>query len=164
LWLAAGAVETREVRLHFAIRLERAKGGIEDGSGRRIFRALDSVVHPLSLSPGSHDSRFSEVGEMAGDFGLALAKDFDQIADAHFAACDEIEEAQPGAVGESREEWNQVRGGSAGGHGSIIYGLTDMSRREYIRFNEYEEGFDERSQRSERGSETEVRQRRALGG
>jgi SAM-dependent methyltransferase len=130
LWLAAGPAEAREVRLHFAIRLERIKGGIEDGSRSRIFRALDSVVHPLSLSPGSHDPSFFEVGEMAGDFGLALAKDFDQIADAHFAACDEIEEAQPGAVGESREEWNQVRGGSAGGHGSIIYGLTDMSRRD----------------------------------
>lgn len=40
---------------------------------------------------------------MAGSFGLRDARDADDIADAHFAFQQEVQDAQPGAVGESAE-------------------------------------------------------------
>jgi hypothetical protein len=48
---------------------------------------------------------------MPGDLGLALPQYFNQIADAHFAARNQIQQAQPCAVGKSREEWNSARSG-----------------------------------------------------
>ena len=51
---------------------------------------------------------------MARDFRLALAKHFDQIADADLAAGDEVEQAQPSRVGKGSEERDEIglRGGS----------------------------------------------------
>jgi hypothetical protein len=40
---------------------------------------------------------------MTGSSGLRHARDADDIADAHFAFQEEVQDAQPGAVGESTE-------------------------------------------------------------
>jgi len=40
---------------------------------------------------------------MAGSFGLRYARDGHDIADAHFAFQKQVQDAQPGAVGESAE-------------------------------------------------------------
>ena len=77
---------------------------------------------------------------MAGDLGLALAQNLHQVADTNLAACNQIQQAQACGVGEGGKERNQGRRGGPGFHTSMIYGLTNMSRKEYIRFNTYEEG------------------------
>jgi hypothetical protein len=41
-------------------------------------------------------------------FGLALLQNFDEVADADFAAVHEIEQTKAGRVGEGGEEANQV--------------------------------------------------------
>jgi arsenite methyltransferase len=100
---------------------------------------LDTVVHPLPFSACRNHSRLAQIGEMSGDLGLSLAKDFDEITDTDLPTRNQIQQAQPRAVGECGEQGNQVGRSSPRTHTLIIYALTDMSKEEYIRFNEYEE-------------------------
>src|ERR1700691_373918 len=86
--LAASAAESAQVGLHLPIPFEGFEHGVEDRIHRPILRALDSVVHPLSFSPGRYHACLSQICEMPRDLGLALPHYFNQIADAHFAARD----------------------------------------------------------------------------
>lgn len=47
---------------------------------------------------------------MPGDFGLWIAEDLNEVADADLLLSDEIEEAEPGLVAERLEEALQVEG------------------------------------------------------
>lgn len=87
-------------------------------------------MHPLPFPARRDDARITQVGEVARDFGLALAEDFNEITDADLAAVHEVEQAQTGAVREGGEEQRQVEGFWGTLHVLIIYGLTDMSRGE----------------------------------
>lgn len=76
---------------------------------------------------------------MAGNLGLALAQNLDQVADAHFATSDEIQQAQACSVDKGGKQGNEIRRSGPNTHESIIYGLTDMSISRYIRVDVYEE-------------------------
>ena len=106
--------------------LEGGEGCVEDGEGVGVGGRVDAVVHPFAVAAGGDDAGFAQVGEVAGDLGLGLPEDFDEVADADFAAVHEVEEAQAGGVGERGEEQGEVEGLGAARHGFIICGLTDV--------------------------------------
>lgn len=124
---AAGTLKAGDVGLHVPVFAQRAESGGKDGGGAGVGRFREAIVHPFALAAGGDDACAAEVGEMARDFGLALAEDFDEEADADFAAGDEVEQAEASGVCEGGEE-----GGEAYSpiHAPIIYGLTDMSNKE----------------------------------
>ena len=76
---------------------------------------------------------------MARNFGLALAKNLDQVADAYFSTRHQVEEAQARSVGEGRKQGNEIGRLGPGTHDPMVYALTDMSNAEYIRFDIYED-------------------------
>ena len=84
-------------------------------------------MHPFALAPGGHNACLAEVGEVAGDLGLALAQYLNQIADAEFVACHQIEEAQACGVSQRGKQTSQLSGFCGGPHRNIVYALTDMS-------------------------------------
>jgi hypothetical protein len=88
LWFAAGASQAAQVGLHFTIRFEGNEHSIEDRNCCCIPRTFDTVVHPLSFSPGRHYACLSQICEVPRDLGLALPQYFNQIANAHLAARD----------------------------------------------------------------------------
>ena len=63
-----------------------------------VGRRADAVVHPFAFAARGDDTGLAQVGEMAGDFWLALSQDLDKVADADLAARHEIEQAQAGGV------------------------------------------------------------------
>lgn len=83
-------------------------------------------MHPLALAASADNAGFAQVGEVAGDFWLALAEDLDKIADADFAPSHKVEQAQAGGVCQSGKEIIQRDGFGGAGHASIVYGLTNM--------------------------------------
>lgn len=84
-------------------------------------------MHPSPLAPRCHESGAAKVGQVARDFRLAHAQDTDEITNADFLAGDQVEQAESGAIGQSAEEEVGRKRFRFGGHGAIIYGLTDMS-------------------------------------
>lgn len=48
-------------------------------------------MHPLAFAACADEAGAAQIGEVTRDFRLALAKDIDEIADADFAAIDEVE-------------------------------------------------------------------------
>jgi hypothetical protein len=139
LWLAAGFAQPREIGLHLGIGFEGRQGGIEDCGCPGVIGAFDAVVHPLAFAACVDDAGVAEVGEVPGYLGLALLEDFDEVADADFAAVHEIEQAEAGWVGESGEEANQVERFRGAAHFSNIR-LDGYVERRYIRFSKYEGG------------------------
>jgi hypothetical protein len=108
LWFAAGTTEPAKVQLHFAIRFEGFKHSFEDQSRRCALRALNTVVHPLSFSPGHHHACLAQVRKMPGYLGLSLPQYFNQITDAHLTSSNQIEQAQSCPVGEGRKQGDQI--------------------------------------------------------
>jgi len=106
---AAGSVEAGAVGLHGFFFTEDGEGFAEDLRGAGIGGDDDAVVHPLPFPAGVDDAGAAEIGEVAGDFGLALAENFDKETDANLASVHEIEETEAGAIGKGREEEGQVR-------------------------------------------------------
>ena len=84
-------------------------------------------MHPLAFTAGSNDAGLAQRSEVALYFGLALAENLDQIADADLAAYHQVEQAQASEVGQRREETVQADRFGAAAHEIIIYVLTDMS-------------------------------------
>ena len=112
-------------------------------SGCRFVRWNDhAIVHPATLPACGYDSRIAQIGEMSRNFRLAHAQDVDEIADANFLIGNEIEQAEPGAVGQCTKEKIEWKGVVLTRHGRSIYGLTNMSNRlyaSYIRISVYKE-------------------------
>jgi hypothetical protein len=86
--LAAGPGEAFAIGLEFGVAVDGVEDSGEDGGGDGIAGADEAIVHPLPFPAGGDDTGFAEVGEMAGDFRLALAEDFDEVANAELAAGD----------------------------------------------------------------------------
>ena len=63
----------------------------------------EPVVGPQALFSFHYQTSPEQVSQVAGSFGLRNARDADNIADAHFAFQKQVQDAQPGAVGESAE-------------------------------------------------------------
>jgi hypothetical protein len=70
---------------------------------------------------------------VAGDFGLALMENLNEVTDADLAAVHKVEEAEAGGVGQRGEQRCESGDGAGTRHPFIIYALTDLSRGEYIR-------------------------------
>ena len=114
LRLAAGVAETGEVGLHLFAGVEGFERRVEDGAGGGVGGGLDAVVHPLAFAAGCDDAGAAEVGEMAGDLGLRLFEDFDEVTHADLAAIHKVEQTETGGIGEGCEEEDRVErfGGS----------------------------------------------------
>ena len=67
-------------------------------------------MHPLALAASSDDTGAAQISEMAGDLGLALAEDFDKVADADLALVHQVQQSQTSGIRESGEELGQVVG------------------------------------------------------
>jgi len=67
-------------------------------------RHNNSVVHPLAFPAGSNHAGATQVGKVARNLGLALGENLNEIADAHLSSVHEVEEPEPGAVGECRKQ------------------------------------------------------------
>lgn len=76
--------------------------------GDRIARRQETVVHPPPLTPSGDDARVTKIRQMARDFWLAHPKDLHEVADANFLVGNQVEEAQPGRVGQGAKE--QIEG------------------------------------------------------
>jgi len=61
-------------------------------------------VHPPPLATRGDDSRAAKIRQMARDFRLADPQNLHKIADADFLVRDEVEEAQPRAIGQGAKE------------------------------------------------------------
>jgi hypothetical protein len=68
----------------------------------------DPIMHPLAFPASGNDPSASQIRQVPGDFGLRLAEDFDEIADADFLVAHEIEQTKPGVVAKSLKEAFQV--------------------------------------------------------
>jgi len=63
----------------------------------------EPIVGPEALLSFHDQTGSKQVGQMAGGFRLRHAGDSHDIADAHLAFQKQVQDAQPGAVGESAE-------------------------------------------------------------
>lgn len=117
--LAAGFAEAGEVGLHGRIRLEGGQSRFKDCRRAGVLRGHDAVVHPFSFAAGGDYSSFTQVGEVAGDLGLAFVQDLDEIADADLAAIHKVEQSQAGGVGEGGEDLNEIDGLQGASHTPI---------------------------------------------
>ena len=97
---ATRGTQARDVRLPFRFVPQVVYRLAKNFRGRPIFRNLQPVVHPFAVAPRRHQTRASQICQMARDFGLAEAQDLDKIADADFAARDQVQQAQARGVGE----------------------------------------------------------------
>jgi len=88
---ATSFIESREIRLHFAVCFEGGEGSFKDGCCASVVWPLDAVVHPLPFPPSADDSGVAEIGEMAGYLRLALIQNLDEVADADLAAVHQVE-------------------------------------------------------------------------
>lgn len=70
---------------------------------RLAMRGRQAVVHPQAVFPGNHQPGPAQIGEVPGGGGLRNVQDVNEVADAQFAALQQIEDPQPGAVGKRRK-------------------------------------------------------------
>jgi len=132
---AAGFAEARQVCLHRLLFPDNRESFAQDAGCSRMRRDNDFVVHPLTLPSRSHDAGPPQIRQMPRNLGLALSEDLDEIADANLPPIHQIEQPQAGAIGEGRKQQRQVIRLGRTNHNFIIYALTDMSSREYIRLS-----------------------------
>jgi hypothetical protein len=121
-------MEAGQVGLHARLPGQHGKRFPEDARGAGAPRLNEPVVHPLAFAASFDEAGAAEICEVAGDFGLALAQDLDEVTYADLAAAHQVEEAEPGGVGKGGEEQGKIGGRTRLRHASIIYGLTDLSR------------------------------------
>lgn len=117
---------------HFGVFRERRERGTEDIDCGVVLRPADPVVHPLALAAGGYNSGAAQIGQMAGDLGLRLAEDFNEVADADLASGHEVEQAETGGIGERGKEASEIKAPGGSLHSNIIYVLTDILQEEYI--------------------------------
>ena len=116
LGLTAGVGQCGQIGAHLAVSVEGAERGVEDGGGSGIGWGLDRVVHPFPFAAGGDDAGIAQVSQVAGDLGLALPEDLDEIADADFAAVHQVEQPEACGIGKSGEEASQIEGFGGAGH------------------------------------------------
>lgn len=121
---AAGPGEASSVSLHGSILFEPCKSLLQDEGCSGMRRHNDPVVHPAAFPPHGDEPGAAKVGEVAGDFGLRLTKDFSEVANTDLLVADDVEQAEAGHIPEGLEEPLEVKGCLSWGHGVIVYALT----------------------------------------
>ena len=91
-------IQSCQIGLHLAVGSERCERCVENRGGSCVSRPFDSVVHPPSFPARSHDAGLAQVCQVTRDFWLTLAQNLDEIADAHLAIANEIENPETGTV------------------------------------------------------------------
>lgn len=91
------AAESRIVAQLREQRLEQARHARTGGLGER-------VVNPLSVATRLRQPGPAQIGEMARDLRLRLVEHAHEVADARLAEGEQVQEAQPGAIGQRGEE------------------------------------------------------------
>lgn len=104
----------------------------ENSGGDFVGWRKKAVVHPFPLAARGDDSGAAQVSQVARNFRLAQAQNFDEIANADFAIRHEIEQAEARGVGERAKEkiqgkgsrglcvWNLVGGSHVSCHAKIL--------------------------------------------
>jgi hypothetical protein len=64
----------------------------------------EPIVHPLALTPCGYNAGFAQIGEVTGDFRLAGAQDFYEVANTNFAIRNEVQQPKPGGIGERAKQ------------------------------------------------------------
>lgn len=117
---AAGGGEAGKVAFDFGLGAQVTQGIAEDARGQLVIGNGEAVMHPFAVAAGGDDAGFAEVGQVAGDLGLAHAKDFHEVADANLAISNEIEEAEARGVRQGAKECVKGEGGLRFRHDRII--------------------------------------------
>jgi len=94
----AGFGQTRPVRLHGCIFLQPRQRLAQYLCGSCIWRHRDAIVHPLAVAARLNHSGTAQIGQMPGDFGLALLQNLNKIADADLPVSHQVEQAEPRIV------------------------------------------------------------------
>lgn len=144
---AACLVEAREIRLHRFPIAQNGKRFAQNLCRSGVRRHDDFVVYPFAFAARGDYTRAAKIGQMPRNFGLALAENLNEITDTHLASVHEIEQAQARLIGKSGKQQGEVVAFRGTFHIFMIYGLTDMSSGEYIRFSVCKEtahGIDQR--------------------
>jgi hypothetical protein len=123
--------ELRQIALHFRHLPQMGQSFFQYRRGDRIARREQTVVHPPPLTPSGYDARAAEIRQMARDFWLAHPEDLHEVADANFLVGNQVEEAQPRAIGQGAKEKIERERFFNPWHASIIYGLTDICNEAY---------------------------------
>lgn len=76
--------------MHFGVLREFCQYRFQNRVRRSIVRTLDAIVHPLSLTPRTHDACISQIREMPRNLGLSLFEDFYEVADTDLPSHHEI--------------------------------------------------------------------------
>ena len=97
------------------------------GADLRISNA-NGLTGPIFAQAGD-DSGAAQVGKVPRNLRLALPKDLHEVADADFLAVHQVQQPEPGAIGERCKQQCQVVVLRRMAHRTIICGLTDTSRR-----------------------------------
>ena len=84
------------------------------------------VMHPLTFTAGSDDSRAAQVSQMSRYLRLRLAKNFDQVAHTDLLVAHQVQQSQPGVVAERLKEKLDREDCLFCGHNRIISALTNM--------------------------------------
>jgi len=134
-----GFAEPTEVRLHPLVMSKRCQCLAENLDRAGVAGNDNSVVHPLSLAPRGNHTGAPQICQVTRNLGLALPENLDEVANAHFPAIHQVQQPEPGAIGERGKQERQIEGLRGAFHSSMIYALTDVSSESYIRFSVYEE-------------------------
>lgn len=67
-------------------------------------RRSQGVVNPRPVATAGHKARVFQGSQMAGDLGLTQAQHVHNLADTDFTLPEEIEDAEPGIVGQGFED------------------------------------------------------------
>ena len=125
----ASLAEPRKIRLHRFLFPDNGDRLAKDPGCTVMGRHYDPVVHPFALAPRRHHARPPQIRKMPGDLRLALSQDLNEVADADLPSVHQVQQPQPGAIGERREKQGKVVYFRGTIHNFIIYALTNMSRR-----------------------------------
>jgi len=86
-------------------------------------------MNPLSVAPGSHQPRPSQIGQMPANFWLVGLEDFHEETDANLFVSKQVQQAQARAICQRRKEPFHIKWFLL--HGPIIhqyiFDLTDMT-------------------------------------
>ena len=126
-------VESRQVGLHHLVFTERGERFSKNARSAFMFWRGDSVMHPFAFASGGDHTCTPQISEMPRYLGLALAKDFYEVAHAHLLAVYQVQQPETGPVGKRGKQQSQVVGSRGDIHNIIICVLTYVSRRKYIR-------------------------------
>jgi len=78
--------------------------GVHDGAPHGVGGGGEAIVDPQALLPPLDQTRAAQVRQVAGGFRLRNLQRLVDVADAHLAAEEQAQDAEPGAVGQRFEQ------------------------------------------------------------